>query len=149
MLLKNRYNYTMSEKSYDIYKAAGIIIRDRQVLATRSKGSDIYIQPGGKLEEGETEQQAVVRELKEELGIDVDKSDLEKLGDYYAEAAGKKGQWLKLAAFHVVKFSGEPRPMSEVVEIRGFTSQIPADVIMASIFEHDIIPDLKSRNLID
>ena len=145
----------MAEQSFDIYKASGLIIRDRQVLATRSKGKSMWIQPGGKLErddEGnyiETETQAVVRELHEEMGIEVQEDTLEKIGDFYAEAAGQNGKQLKLAAFIVHDFIGEPMPSSEVEEIRAFSSQIPEGIELASILEHDILPELKARNLID
>lgn len=134
---------------YDIHKASGIIVLDRQVLATRSKGKDMYIQPGGKLEPGETEEQAVIRELKEELDITVTAGDLEKLGDYYADAAGHASKRLKLSAYLIKDFVGDPTPTSEVEEIRGFTSQIPHDIELASILEHAIIPELKARDLID
>jgi 8-oxo-dGTP diphosphatase len=139
----------MNEQPYDIYKASGIIVKDREVLATRSKGKTFYIQPGGKLEDNETETQAVVRELREEMGIEVDEASLEKIGDYYADAAGQTGKRLKLAAYLVKDFTGEPSPHSEVEEIRAFSSQIPEGVEVASILEHDIIPELKSRNMID
>lgn len=139
----------MIEEPYDIYKAAGIIVQDRKVLATRSRGKSFFIQPGGKLEDGETEAQAVIRELREELGIDVSEADLEKIGDYYAEAAGQSGKRLKLAAWLVKDFSGQPEPHSEVEEIRAFNSQVPDGVEIASILEHNIIPELKARNMID
>ena len=139
----------MSEQSYDIYKASGIIVRDRKVLATRSKGKSFFVQPGGKLEGDESEVEAVIRELSEEMGIQVREDDLEKLGDYYAEAAGQAGARLKLAAWIVNDFEGEPSPHSEVEEIRAFNSQIPEGVEVASILLHDIIPELKARNMID
>jgi len=139
----------MDEEPYDIYKASGIIVKDRQVLTTRSKGKSFYIQPGGKLEVGETETQAVVRELREEMGIEVDEANLEKIGDYFTDAAGQAGKRLKLAAYLVKDFKGEPSPQSEVEEIRSFSSQIPECVELASILEHDIIPELKSRGMID
>jgi 8-oxo-dGTP diphosphatase len=139
----------MSEQPYDIYKAAGIIVQNRKVLATRSKGKSFYIQPGGKLEGDETETQALVRELHEEMGIEENETDLEKIGDYYAEAAGQDNKRLKLAAYLVRNFSGVPEPCSEVEEIRAFNSQIPQGVELASILEHDIIPELKTRDMID
>ena len=37
----------------DINKAGAVIIRDRRLLVSRSKGNDIYGASGGKLEEGE------------------------------------------------------------------------------------------------
>lgn len=57
---------------------AGIIERDGKILcAQRSEGKYKYVSlkwefPGGKIEEGETHTEALKRELKEELDIDVD-----------------------------------------------------------------------------
>lgn len=139
----------MTEQQFDIYKASGIIVQDRQVLTTRSRGKSMYIQPGGKLEAGETETQAVIRELREEMGIEVTEADLEKIGNFYAEAAGQADKRLKLAAYLVKHFDGEPSPQSEVEEIRGFSSDVPEGIELASILEHDIIPELKARDMID
>jgi 8-oxo-dGTP diphosphatase len=145
----------MTGQLFDIYKASGLIIKDRKVLATRSAGKSMWIQPGGKLQRDdngnyvETETQAVVRELSEEMGIQVQENTLEKIGDFYAEAAGQAGKRLKLAAFIVHDYTGEPTPSAEVEEIRGFNSHVPEDVELASILEHDILPELKARDLID
>jgi 8-oxo-dGTP pyrophosphatase MutT (NUDIX family) len=67
-----------------IYKAAGIIIKDRNVLIERSYGKDFYISPGGKIESGEIPEQALIRGLKEECSIEADEADLEFFGDYEA-----------------------------------------------------------------
>lgn len=53
---------------------AGIILieDDKVALIERHRaGLDYYVFPGGGVDEGETPQQAAVREAKEELGVDV------------------------------------------------------------------------------
>jgi 8-oxo-dGTP pyrophosphatase MutT (NUDIX family) len=137
------------EQTYDIHKAAGIIIVDRKVIATRTVGQDIYIQPGGKLDPGESELDALHRELLEELGITFADEDTEKIDDFYADAAGKPGKRLKLAAYLITRYQGDMAPASEIEEIRAFGSHLPDDVQIGSIFVTEIIPYLKSRDLID
>jgi 8-oxo-dGTP diphosphatase len=136
--------------NYDIHKAAGIIIKDRQLLVERSKGKDVFVAPGGKLELGETSMQAVIRELKEEFQLDITENDLEEFGTFYAEAAGSHntGKKLRMDVF-IVKNAGEIAPDSEVEEVRWISSEIPPDIEVGSIFAHDVLPRLKEQGLVD
>ncbi len=49
----------------------GLVIRDAKILLTYEKKTDIYMSPGGGLEEGETFDECCIREIKEESGFDV------------------------------------------------------------------------------
>lgn len=63
--------------------AAALIDREgRILLAQRPEGKQLaglWEFPGGKLEEGETPEAALVRELKEELSVEVNETDLKPL----------------------------------------------------------------------
>lgn len=133
----------------DIYKAAGIIIEDKKLLFTRAKDMEIFIDPGGKIEEGEAAKQALVRELKEELSIDVDEADLELFGEYTAEAANHTGRTVHMQAFIVKKYSGEIAANSEIEELRWVTSDVPSDIKVGSIFGGEVLPALKAKGLVD
>ena len=50
--------------------ARGVAIRDGKVLLCRAKGGQSTYLPGGHIEFGETGREALVREVKEELGTD-------------------------------------------------------------------------------
>lgn len=133
----------------DIHKAAGIIIQDRKLLVERSYGKMFFIAPGGSVETGETTKQALVRELKEEFDIDVMESNLEDFGSFSAPAAGQEHRIVHMEVFRVKKFTGQPKPSSEVEEIAWVTSHNEQGLPLGSIFEHEVIPRLKEQNLID
>ena len=63
--------------------AAALIREDGAVLLTQRPAgksmAGLWEFPGGKLEAGETPEQALVRELKEELGVSIDPKALEPL----------------------------------------------------------------------
>ncbi len=62
---------------------AALIIQDNKILLTRRKGGEKFAGfwefPGGKVEDGESEQACLARELKEELGV------VAQVGDFFTE----------------------------------------------------------------
>ncbi len=103
------------------HAAVGVIQREDGwvLLAERPAGkpwAGYWEFPGGKVEEGETPQQALKRELQEELGIQVTSIYpwLTRSFDYAAkyDAAGQldsPAKTVKLHFFIVTKWNGEPR----------------------------------------
>ena len=60
----------------------GMLVCDGRVLLierTKLPFEDKFVFPGGHVEEGETLQEAVIRELQEEVGVEVSASDLKYL----------------------------------------------------------------------
>lgn len=129
-----------------IHKAAGILIKDKRILVTRSSGSDIFIAPGGKLELGERAHMALIRELHEELGITVEEKDLKHFGVFRAEAAGEKDAVVVMDVFTVTAWSGDMRPGAEIVEFAWADST--TQHAMGSIFAHEVIPRLHAQGYI-
>jgi 8-oxo-dGTP diphosphatase len=95
--------------------AVGILIKDGLVLACQRKKSVRYPLkwefPGGKLEEHELPQHALVRELREELAIDVTIGQLLHVQEWvYSDSineAHKDGAF-KVFYFLVPSFTGTP-----------------------------------------
>ncbi|CFQ33083.1 pyrimidine (deoxy)nucleoside triphosphate diphosphatase [Yersinia aleksiciae] len=86
---------------------AAIIERNGKVLlAQRNSSSDqagLWEFPGGKVEAGETQPQALVRELAEELNIAA------TVAGYIATNQWDSGKKIiRLHAWHIENFSGEP-----------------------------------------
>ena len=68
-----------------IQVVAAIIQRDNQVLATQRGYGDLkdgWEFPGGKIESGETEEQALKREIKEELNMQIEVGELFDIVEY-------------------------------------------------------------------
>ncbi|HEY2003740.1 MAG TPA: NUDIX domain-containing protein [Candidatus Saccharimonadia bacterium] len=62
-------------------RSAVLIIKDDMLLLierTRTPEPMYYVLPGGGVEEGETPEQAAIREMKEELGVDITVENKEK-----------------------------------------------------------------------
>ena len=63
----------MSKYDFNI-RVTGILIEDNKILLVKPKVSDKrnWSLPSGKLEQGETIEQGIIREMKEETGLDVE-----------------------------------------------------------------------------
>lgn len=133
----------------DIYKAAGVLIKNRKLLVSIEYSKEFFVAPGGSIEDDETPKEALIRELFEEFEIKVNMNDLEEFGHFHAKAAGEEEKTVHMNVFIVKKWNGEPSPHAEVREIMWVTSNLPKNIKVGSIFEHEVIPRLKSLDLID
>ena len=95
--------------------AAVAFVRDNHVLAVRKSGTHRFMLPGGKLEPGESAYDAAVREVSEEIGLDI--HDLELLGEFTADAANEPGHRVE-STVYLAALSGEPAPTGEIAEVR-------------------------------
>ncbi len=136
-------------KNSDIHKAAGIIIQDRKLLVEKDIDKNYFISPGGKIESGETPEQALVRELQEEFTILVKPEDLEKFDTFSAPAAGQEHRTVYMYVFFVHNFTGQISHGHKVEQLLWLNSSIPVNIKVGSIFEHQVMPRLKELNLID
>lgn len=142
------YNYT--DMTVDIHKAVGIIIEGRKVLVVRANDDENFISLGGKLEAGETAIEALHRECKEEVAIDIDVDSTEKLETYYGTAFGKHaGKSIQIDAFIINNYTGTIAKSSEIVELAWVDSLSYTKYGLPPIFLNKIIPTLLKQGLID
>ena len=104
--------------------AALITDPDGRLLLVRKRGTDRFMQAGGKPEADETEKAALVRELSEELGLDVPETALLPLGAFTTEAANEPGHALEAQVFRLPVSAGVAdaiEPHAEIAELRWCT----------------------------
>jgi 8-oxo-dGTP diphosphatase len=77
-------------------------------------GMGKVVAPGGKLEPGETPGEAAVREVREEVGLDVAPQDLELVGELTYPFPTKPSWSQKSWAFRALGDFGEPVPSDEL-----------------------------------
>jgi 8-oxo-dGTP pyrophosphatase MutT (NUDIX family) len=107
--------FDISTLDYYYDKIALLVIRDKRVLMARNKDREFFYMPGGKRDDGETDVQCLVRECREELGIEVDPKTAHLYGVYSAFAYADK-PCARLTIYQA-NFSGTPTPSSEVEEL--------------------------------
>ncbi|HEY4383107.1 MAG TPA: NUDIX domain-containing protein [Ktedonobacteraceae bacterium] len=100
-----------------IDKLAWISIENKRLLCARSKGKDTCYIPGGKREPDETDQEALRREVKEELDIDLRPETIAFFGQFEAQAHGKPEGTLVRMLCYTADFSGTISAASEIEEL--------------------------------
>ncbi|WP_411031282.1 NUDIX hydrolase [Spongiimicrobium sp. 3-5] len=108
-----------------IDKLAWIYLEDGKILSTRSKGKEKFYIPGGKRELGESDAQTLIREIKEELTVDLDTASLAYMGIFEAPADGHKPGIIVRMTCYYATYKGVLKPDSEIAEIAwlGFNDQ--------------------------
>lgn len=71
------------------YGARAIILNEANILLVKNINVNHWSLPGGKMDKGETPEECLLRELKEELALSISKTDY-KLGEYLSNKEGKR-----------------------------------------------------------
>lgn len=104
----------MSQEIIKFEVVAAIIIKDRKILMCRSRGNELYYCPGGKLEPGETELDAIIRECKEEINIDLNRQSIKKYCRFEADAYGFAEPRIVVMNCYQFEYTGEIKASAEI-----------------------------------
>ncbi|MFM2484187.1 NUDIX hydrolase [Celerinatantimonas yamalensis] len=129
-----------------IDKLAWVVVQNRRFLATRSYGKSQFYLPGGKRESGETDQQALIREIQEELSVSLNPESLIPAKVFRAQADGKPlGVEVQLTCYWG-ETTGTALASAEIEELAWLNSQ---DKSRCSVAALKVLDWLVQRGLID
>lgn len=124
-----------------IIRIAAALLIDPQgrTLLVRKRGTQAFMQPGGKIDAGESPQAALVRELHEELGLRLDPAQAVYLGQFSAPAANEPG-FEVLAELFRVDSAEDVAPAAEIEEVVWLAADQITDLELAPLTRDLILP---------
>lgn len=117
------------------------LVRDEagRVLLVRKRGTQAFMQPGGKPDAGEDDVTALARELDEELGCRVVAGSVSSLGVFDCQAANETDRQVN-AAVYAVAVTGPIAARAEIDEIVWIDPAAPGDIHLAPLTRDHVLP---------
>jgi len=131
-----------------IFKVGAVIVSGRKFMVVREKGVKGYIMPGGRPEKGETKEDTLKRELKEELNADV--KSFSSIGTMEGPSL-KKDTWVVQDVF-LTEITGDIKPQSEIADMAWVDSSDEKqnkNIMLSPFIRKVLIPKLLEMNLIE
>lgn len=126
-------------------KIAAAVIRDGNgdLLLVRKRGTEAFMQPGGKIEADERPVNALARELREELGIVMSRSTY--LGSFSAPAANEPGAEVVAELFEVTT-DRQPVAAAEIEEMIWLRPDRAEGIVLAPLTRDIVLQHFGTRS---
>ncbi|MES5043702.1 NUDIX domain-containing protein [Rhizobium nepotum] len=122
-----------------VIAAAVLLNARRQMLVVRKRGTTQFMQPGGKIDPGETPEQALHRELAEEIGLTLPENAARYEGVFREEAANETGAEVVAHTF-VAHLNTDVAPQAEIEEVRWLDLDAASNLPIAKLTETRMLP---------
>jgi 8-oxo-dGTP diphosphatase len=129
----------------NVLKVSAVCIYDPagRLLTVRKSGTSKFMHPGGKPEPGESAAQAGVRELSEEVGIQIDAAELQLMGVWHGTAANEANTDIEATVFTAPGTWAAVEPAAEIAELRWMDVDRAADFDdLAPLLTEFVLPRL-------
>jgi 8-oxo-dGTP diphosphatase len=126
--------------SENVVKVGLALVIGNHVLLVRRHGDPWLILPGGKPFDSETDEQALLRESREELSCDIDLSTLSWLGEFTDDRAGDDGS--VTVRLYAGSLTGTPKPSAEIEQLVWHSLDDISETSLAPSLRKQILPRL-------
>ena len=139
----------MDQTTNIITKVALAHIKDGKLLCVRTKGLELFYNVGGKPELGESLEDALVRESKEEISVDLKRDTIKFLVEFSGPGVDKAKGKTVVFKLYTAQFDGEPK-VSEEIEEMAYLDMNDLDKLphlgkmaMSWLFQQDMVNGLQ------
>jgi 8-oxo-dGTP diphosphatase len=115
-----------------------------RVLLVRKRGTQAFMQPGGKLQASESHLAALEREIREELTCSIESSSAVFLGTFTAPAANENGCVVE-AALYRVRLLGASNASAEIEDIVWLDPSETHHIELAPLTRNVVLPLVKAQ----
>jgi len=120
--------------------AAGIVIDPAgRTLVVRKRGASAFVQAGGRIGPGESALDALARELRDQIGLELDLDRTEYLGSFRAEPPDESDAVVRAEVFAITIGSESYRAGAQIEELQWIES-MDAGVELAPLTRDTILP---------
>ena len=134
----------------DILATVGLlVIKKRKLLLAFSSNKQCYYLPGGKIDESESREEALCREIQEELNVTLSTHDLKFYTHITAPAYGEKEGVIMEQDCYLSNKTIDPKPAAEIGAVKYFTLSEYLSEERTAPGAVMVLRHLKDENLID
>lgn len=136
-------------KTVKLPTAGLLVIQNKQLLLAFSRNKQAWYLPGGKIDKGETAISGLIREIKEELNLAIDPSELSYYCHISATAYGENNNLIMEQDCYLYELRENINPSNEIEAVRFFSLEDyknePAQVIGVLMVFEKLITDKLCR----
>ncbi len=134
----------------DFRKVGLLLLSDNEtkfLVCQKNHFTSKFIMPGGRFENCENDEECLIREIKEELDVDVDIASLKFIDQYQDVAAGDPNRNVVIRLYKG-KVVGEPKPTNEIIKFHWISKDDISNPLVSPIIKNKVIPDLIKRKIL-